>query len=124
VIQGSVSPSREAWIRLSVRGPGGIEVVIDAVIDTGFTGTLTLPPGTISVLGLRSQGQERGQLADGSEALFPVYEAAVLWEGQPRNVPLYEADAVPLVGMSLLYGSELRIQVTDGGDVSITPLTP
>ncbi len=44
MIAGVVTASRQAIIRLTVRGPEGQEQEIEAVIDTGFDGTLTLPP--------------------------------------------------------------------------------
>jgi predicted aspartyl protease len=43
----------EARIGLTVRGAGGREREIEAVIDTGFTGSLTLPPPVIAALRLR-----------------------------------------------------------------------
>jgi predicted aspartyl protease len=43
VIAGMVNPDREAIICLPVRGPDEREQEIEAVIDTGFNGFLTLP---------------------------------------------------------------------------------
>jgi hypothetical protein len=42
--------------------------------------------------------------------------------GQSRVVEIDAVDAPPLVGMALLRGNALRIEVKDGGDVFITPL--
>jgi predicted aspartyl protease len=42
MITGLVNPDYEAVIRLRIQGPGGHEREIDAVIDTGFNGYLTL----------------------------------------------------------------------------------
>jgi len=44
--------AREARIRINVRGPSGRRKHIEAVIDTGFTGWLTLPASVISAPGL------------------------------------------------------------------------
>ena len=44
MIEGVVNAAYEAVIRLSLRGPSGQAREIDAVIDTGFNGFLTLPP--------------------------------------------------------------------------------
>ena len=44
MITGMVNANREAAIRLLVRGPQGHQREIEAIIDTGFTGFLTLPP--------------------------------------------------------------------------------
>jgi hypothetical protein len=46
----------------------------------------------------------------------------VIWDGQPRTVEVEAADTEPLVGMSLLEHHALRIDVLNGGIVSITAL--
>jgi len=70
--------AREGRIRLKVRGPRRREQEIEAVIDTGYTAALSLPPALIGSLALRWQSFGRGILADGSECLFDVYEARVV----------------------------------------------
>jgi len=64
----------EARNRLIVRGPRGCKREVYAVVDTGFTASLSLPPKMITALGLHWQSFDRGILADGSETLFDVYE--------------------------------------------------
>ncbi len=122
MITGSVNARREAVIPIIVRGSGGDEQEIDAVIDTGFNGSLTLPTLLIATLGLTWRELRRALLADGREEVLDVYEATIVWDGQPRNVSAYAADTDPLVGMSLLYGYDLHIQVIDGGGVTIEAL--
>lgn len=58
-------------------------------------------------------------LADGSEQECDVYAATVIWDGQPRRVPVDAAETDPLVGMPLLNGSDLYMQVRAGGRVAI-----
>src|SRR5262249_44666207 len=65
-----VVQSDEGRIRLKVKGSRGRAQEIEAVIDTGYTASLTLPPALIVALGLRWQSVDRGTLADGSECLF------------------------------------------------------
>jgi predicted aspartyl protease len=65
MITGTVNPLQEARIPLTVRGPGGHEEDIEAVIDTGFTGWLTLPPALIAAMGLTWRGRDSAILADG-----------------------------------------------------------
>ena len=113
---------REARIRLTIRGVKGKEKVIDAVIDTGFTAWLTLPSKWIAALALPRRGSWRGELADGSERLFDVYEAVVKWGRSTRRILVNESDANPLVGMGLLDGHELTIQVRPRGRVTIKRL--
>src|SRR5438309_8962239 len=114
--------AREGRIRLKVRGPGKQEREIEAVVDTGYTAALSLPPALVAALGLRWKSFGRGILADGSECLFDVYVAKIVWDGEARRVLVDEADTDPLVGMALLSGYELKMQVRSYGKVTIKPL--
>ncbi len=114
--------SDEARIRLKLKGQRGREQEIEAVIDSGFTGALTLPPALIATLGLRWRSMDRATLADGSTCVFQVYVGKVLWDGKIRSILVAEADSDPLVGMRLLRGHELRIQVRARGKVTIKRL--
>lgn len=73
MITGVVNAGYEAIIRLSMRGPMGREQEIDAIIDTGFNGFLTLPPPGVTELGLIRLSRGRALLANGSEELFDIY---------------------------------------------------
>jgi clan AA aspartic protease len=122
MITGVVNANREATIHLVVSGPSGQQREIEAIIDTGFTGFLTLPPALVQALGLAWLCRQPGILADGSVDVFDVYSATVIWDGQPRTVEVEAADTEPLVGMSLLDRHSLRIDVLTGGVVTITAL--
>ena len=112
----------EGRIVVRVRGPRGHEQEVEAVIDTGYTASLTLPPAIVAALGLRWRSVDRFTLADGSECLFDVYVAKVDWDGKVRTILVDEADADPLVGMRLLKGHELKMQVRARGKVTIKRL--
>jgi clan AA aspartic protease len=114
--------SDEGRIRLKIMGPQGRAKVIQAIVDTGFTASLTLPSALIVDLRLRWQRVESFTLADGSECIFDVYVAKVEWDGKVRTILVDEADADPLVGMRLLRGCELRMQVRWRGRVTIKRL--
>ena len=122
MITGHVTAYREAIISLNVGGPRNRRRSIDAVVDTGFNGFLTLPASLIQELGLVWRRRGRAMLADGRDSLFDIYEATVTWNSRPRRIAVDEADCDPLVGMSLLYGCELTVQVVNGGRVVICPL--
>jgi clan AA aspartic protease len=117
-----VNANREATIRLGVIGLPGHPQDIEAVIDTGFTGFLTLPPALVTALGLSWLCRQPGILADGRVEYFDVYIATVIWDGQPRTIEVEAADTEPLVGMSLLDRHSLRIDVLSGGVVTISAL--
>ncbi len=119
MIEGFVNANYEPVISLSVQGPSGQAREIEAVVDTGFNGFLTLPPALVTELGLTFQSEGWATLANGSEETFGVYGVTALWDGQPRYV---DADAVgptPLAGMSLLDRHNLNIDVENGGRVVI-----
>jgi clan AA aspartic protease len=119
MITGTVNADYEAVIRLRVQGPTGHAHEVEAIIDTGFNGFLTLPPALVTALGLIHLSRGRALLANGSEELFDIYGVTMLWDGQQRYVEADAVDTTPLVGMSLLDGYDLHIQVADGGDVVI-----
>ncbi len=107
-----VAGGREAIVHLTAAGPLGRAAELDAVIDTGFTGHLTLPPATWSAPGRM-----------GTTASLDVYRATVPWAGTERPVRAFATEGTPLLGMALLYGSEVRLRVVEGGSVVIEPLS-
>ena len=119
MIEGAVNAAYEAVINLPLRGPSGQAREIEAVIDTGFNRFLTLTPEVVAELGLSFAMRGRLILANGREETFDVYGVTVLWDGQPRLVETYEADAMPLVGMLLLDSYSLYVEVADGGRVVV-----
>ena len=122
MIVGSVHPSGEALVSVRVRGPGGISEDVEAVVDTGFNDWLTLSPKEISGLGLSFREEGRYTLANGSEAVTRLFAAEVEWFGQWRRILIAEMDGGPLLGMAMLRGFVLSIEVIDGGRVEIRPL--
>ena len=118
-MEGVVNSAYEAVVTLAVQGPSGQTREIEAVIDTGFSGFLTVTPALVTELGLRYRSRGWATLADGSEVTFPSYGVAVLWDGQRRYIDADAADTTPLVGMRLLDGHSLHIDVEDGGRVVI-----
>jgi len=120
LIQGAVNADLEAVVPLTVQGTAGHAHEVEAVIDTGFSGFLTLPSVLVAELGLAFGGVGWAVLADGTEARFDVYDATLLWDGQPRRIYVYAAEeAVPLAGMRLLEGHDLHVEIERGGRVVI-----
>lgn len=119
MIEGMVNTAYEPVVTLALHGPAGQTREIRAVIDTGFTGFLTVTPALATELGLAYRGISRATLADGSEVTFPYYGVSVLWDGQMKHVAADAADTTPLVGMRLLDGHSLHVEVVDGGRVVI-----
>jgi len=121
MMQGRVNQSCEAMLSIVIKN-SAITQLVDAVIDTGFSGFLTLPSDTISTLGLSWQGRDIATLGDGTSCTFEVYIGLVIWDGQYREIYINESETVPLIGMRLLRGDDLRIQTIEGGIVTIEDL--
>ncbi|MBO0349856.1 clan AA aspartic protease [Phormidium pseudopriestleyi FRX01] len=123
MMQGRVNRKREAIISIVIANQNRqSKKRINAVIDTGYSGFLTLPNEIITALSLPWAGVERGTLGDGSEVTFDVYGVKVIWDGTYRDIPVCESETDPLVGMRLLYGYDLQIQAIEGGLVTIQTL--
>lgn len=57
---------------------------------------------------------------DGSECVFNVYEAVLVWDGNFHTIPIDEADSEALIGMSLMEGYQLMVQAFEGGHVELS----
>ena len=122
MMQGRVNQSCEATLSIVIKNSRTTQLV-DAVIDTGFSGFLTLPSDIISTIGLSWQGRDIATLGDGTSCTFDVYIGLVIWDGQYREVYINQSETVPLIGMRLLRGYDLRIQIIESGTVTIKALT-
>jgi clan AA aspartic protease len=121
MMHGSVNQNCEAILPVVVKN-GTKTQLADAVIDTGFSGFLTLPPRIIAALDLTWKGRDVATLGDGTSCVFDVYIAEVIWDGQYRTIDINESETVPLIGMRLLRGYDLHIQTIEGGSVTIDAL--
>ncbi len=119
---GVVNNNCEAVVKVAVGRIGSPKRIVDAVIDTGFTGFLSLPLSMIRELDLPWHYRDIGTLGDGSEVVFEIYKGAVIWDGQNKIIDVAASDAEPLVGMSLFYGFKLEIEAVEGGIVTIEAL--
>jgi clan AA aspartic protease len=119
MITGVVDARRRVLFRLPVRDATGQDQDIETVLDTGFTGSLTLPPAVIAQLGLSWRSRGSALLANGKIEQFDIYAATVVWEGTPRPILVQAVDAAPLLGMELLADHDLRVRVVPGGRAEI-----
>ena len=117
-----MNQGREAIIGVVVGHSNLPKQMVEAVIDTGFTGFLSLPLSIINSLGLPWHFRDMGTLGDGSEVIFDMYKATVIWDGKTQIIDVAASDADPLVGMSLLYGFKVQMEVIERGVVIIEAL--
>ena len=100
----------------------GPVVPIQATVDTGFTGFLTLSQEMVEFLRLNPVSDQVMTLADGSKRMFLVYRAVIEWFGIPRLIDVHRAESDALVGMVLLQDHDIHIRAIHGGHVSISPV--
>jgi clan AA aspartic protease len=122
MITGVVTAYREAIVRLRLRATSGLEVEVEAVLDTGFTEYLSLPLATIQALNLPQISSEELILADGGRLQVAVYEGTVVWDGQDRTIYIHCLEGSPLLGMFLLFDHLLTMEVVNNGPLTIAPI--
>jgi clan AA aspartic protease len=122
MMQGVVNLRREATLTVVVGNSNQQLQAIETVIDTGFTGFLSLPSTIIANLNLPWSASDIVTLGDGSETLFDLYTAVVIWDGQYRDIYIAESETEPLLGMAMLYGYRLQVDAIEGGIVKIEAL--
>jgi clan AA aspartic protease len=111
----------QSTILLTVYGPSK-QLDAVTVVDTGFTGFLTLPLAQVTALGLAFVRYDSVVLGDGSTVAMPIHEAEVLWHAARQTVFVLATGHEPVVGMSLIYGSRLTLDGEDGGALTLEEL--
>ena len=119
MVQGVVNARIEATIILEISGDAGRSQEVEAVVDTGFSEFLILGSDLASELQLESAGVDYLTLADGSLESFEVFNVSVMWDGLTREIEAHAAQSSALVGMGLLHGHRLVVDVVEGGRVAI-----
>ncbi|HEV7517210.1 MAG TPA: clan AA aspartic protease [Thermoanaerobaculia bacterium] len=122
MLTGRVTGEREAVVQVQVLGPEGQVRLVEATIDTGYNGFLTLPAPLIRDLTLPFAGAARATLGDGNEVKLDLFLATVVWEKEPCEVLVLAAEGGVLLGMAMLVGSRVTLDVEDDGAITIEAL--
>lgn len=101
------------------RLPAQPDIALEFVVDTGFTGELTLPPAAVAALGLPFVYNQAITLANDSDVEIPVHQATIVWQGSERFVHVFATGNRPLLGTALLAGCELVAQFAENGLVTV-----
>ena len=120
--RGIVTEDREILVQLEILAADDSLLNLEAIVDTGFDGYLTLPVSTINFLQAVSAGTRRAAMADGSITELAVFQVRINWHGQEREILALQADAQPLIGMSMLWDSRVTFDAQQDGIVRITKL--
>lgn len=130
MIRGMVRPARdggaglEARIAVDIVNSIGVFQSLETVVDTGFTGAVSLPEPIVFDLGLDYIGDRSLTMADGQTRMIRTYRAGLLWHGQPIDVRAYMMGEKSMVGVALLSPCHLAIDLWDGGAVVIEERMP
>lgn len=123
MIHGQISPSLDLIVPVYVLDQNDHAHRLEAAVDTGFTGDLTLPPDRIRRLGLVPGESIDLTMANDATESFATYYGSVLWRGARIEIQVVEAAGTPLIGMSLLLGNLLTAAIDYGGAITISPLS-
>ena len=122
MIVGAVGSLRRPAVIIELRGNDGQIRSVEAYVDTGFSGDLTLPEAAIERLGLSPNDVANMQIGDGAYTTFTTYQATILWRDTPREITVLGSEIWPVIGIGLLWQCNLSIDFVPGGSVLITRL--
>jgi len=122
MIIGKVNSNREAVIPVVIVNERKQTKLVNAVVDTGYTGDLTLPKDVVETLELSLRGFQEATLGNGSIIEFETYAGSVIWNGKVVEVEINASEAGSLIGMKLLEGFKLEVEGRPDGQVRISAL--
>ena len=123
MLTGRVNGDLQAWLTVEIMAPSGQPRPIEVALDTGFNGQIALPAITIQRLELSEESSRLAITATGDRVRLTTYYTTMMWHGEPRIIEVVEADSEPLLGMELLLGNRVTLDVLEGGPVTIYPLS-
>src|SRR5205823_4289669 len=100
----------------------GGERAVDFIVDSGFEVDLALPTDMLTGLDVVYAGEYPFALADLTYRTRPLYRMLINWQGEDRVTEIVEMDGNPLLGVGVLLGNLVQMEMTDGGEVLVEPL--
>ena len=103
---GSITNTREPVIPLRLSN----DLVVECVVDTGFSGGLMLPAETLGRLGIPIIGKERFELVSGQFLVASLALTEIQWLCEERALRVVVSEGYDsLIGTELLDGNRLVI---------------
>lgn len=119
MVIGFVNSHLEVIVPLVIADADGQEHKIECQLATGFLGDLFMPPTQVDALKLPQTGTGQVGYPPGSPAEAPVHQAHVLWCGQKHTISVFAYGQHPVLGLGLLQGYRLNLQMTEGQQVIV-----
>lgn len=119
MIHGRITPDLEVLVPIELFRLDSTKHELHIGVDTGFTGYLILPVDVLLDLGAPRVGSRTAKLGDGGRVSMDAYLVEVLWRDQQRRVLALHSEGRSMIGLSLLYGHRLTVDVVQDGRVAI-----
>lgn len=93
MIEGNFGDEGELFFEIELIGADGLELPVDALLDTGFSGWLAIDFQDLEGLDWMYVDQQTMRLAKG-ESVFDIYLGKVRIDGQEFDIPVYVGDGI------------------------------
>ncbi|MDY7007311.1 MAG: aspartyl protease [Cyanobacteriota bacterium] len=110
MIQGYFGNKGELFFEIELIAADDSIIIVDALLDTGFTGWLAVDTQDVESLGWYFQEQEERRTALGV-ATFNLYQGAVCFDGEKMNIPVVVGDGIPEILIGLPWLEDRRLVV-------------
>lgn len=110
-MQGRFGDNNELLFEVELISKDGVELAIEAMLDTGFSGWLALDLQDLEGLDLHYIGTQDMQLAKGEEVEFSLYFGKVYLDEQEFEVLIHAALGVPEVLLGRQWLTNRRLVV-------------
>ena len=110
---GNLLPLVEIKLHLAGREP----LPLEAKLDTGFTGAVSLPPWSVAGLELEPGPYRRVSLADGSERDVETLLGSVYFAEEWHDTVIHVLGTNPCIGMRLLRGANISFDAKPDGAI-------
>lgn len=115
--------SLEPMVQLFVYSASDERVPLNVLVDTGFTGSFSLPHTVARRLGLSRVGSDSVQFGDGSVYAADLYELDIECDGSRRTLYADAFGADLVIGTELMRDYEVLIRLVNGGLVRLTKMS-
>ncbi|MEG3861153.1 aspartyl protease [Microcoleus sp. herbarium12] len=115
MIQGTFGDEDELFLEVELIADNGLELPVDALLDTGFSGWLAINDQDLDGLDWTYVKQQKMRTAKG-EFNFDLYAGKVRLEGQEFDIPVHVGAGVPeiLIGRQWLKNRRLIVDMSAG----------
>lgn len=115
MIQGKFGEEDELFFEIELIAADGLELAVDALLDTGFSGWLAIDNQDLEGLDWVYVRKENMRLAQG-DALLDIYLGKVRIDGQEFDIPVYVGVGVTefLLGRQWLKTRRLVVDLPSG----------